>query len=271
MKTTTSVFALFFLGAVAFAARPASATLVGLWEFDDASDLTKATIGADLELTDIIGGVSGGSASHSAVAGTGGTDGASRVPVGSSYKVTHGIAPNGGGAYVNEYTLLMDIQYETLGQWISLYQTNTGNVNDGELFVNNANQGIGLAGLGGYSYDQDNSRATTNDTWYRVVLSVDNGTKRNIYVDGNLWLDGNAGGIDDRHSLDPFFYLFADESGEEDHVHVTNAALWDTALDASTVADLGGASAPIPEPSTAALAIFALASLVAGTRRRGSH
>ena len=54
------------------------------------------------------------------------------------YVMTHGIAPNGGGSYVNHYTLIMDIMFPAAssGQWRSLFQTNPGNSNDGDLFVN---------------------------------------------------------------------------------------------------------------------------------------
>ena len=201
--------------------------LTGLWTFSDANNLGLATFGTDLSLT----------GAANSVSGIVGGDGAAQIGDNSYYTVTHGIGPNGGGSFVNQYTMLMDIQYPAAssGQWLSLYQTNTGNANDGDLFIRNSDQAIGLAALGGYS-----ANTTESDTWYRVVLTVNNGVDRSVYVNGTQWLDGNAGSVDDRHSLDPFFLLFADENGDEDPVQISNLAIWDESLDRATVAGLGG-------------------------------
>ena len=68
---------------------------------------------------------------------------------------THGIAPNGGGDYVNQYTIMMDyVQTSGLDQWNSLYQTGSPHGNDGDLFTDGAGHiGIGSVedGEPGYS------------------------------------------------------------------------------------------------------------------------
>jgi len=63
------------------------------------------------------------------------------------YVMTHGLAPNGGGSYVNQYTLIMDLMFPgaSSSQWRALFQTNPDNANDADLFVNPDN-GIGISG-----------------------------------------------------------------------------------------------------------------------------
>ena len=51
------------------------------------------------------------------------------------YQMFHGATPNGGGAYVNQYTLICDLYLPIIG-WRSLLQTDTGNTSDGDLFIN---------------------------------------------------------------------------------------------------------------------------------------
>lgn len=250
MKLTARGF--FFAALMSWAAiagQPAKAGLVGLWEFENAGNLTAATVGADLAVT--------GSDAATAGSGTLFDQGASQLDVGDYYTVTHGIAANGGGAYVNEYTVLWDIMYPaaTAGSWKTFWQTNVANSNDGDLFIRPSGpQGaIGTADTG-YT-----TNTTTADTWYRVVISVDNGSHFRIYVDGNEWLNGNIQPVDGRFSLDPVFHVFADNDGDDALMNLSNLALWDQALDANAVGALGGAGRQIvPEPTTLVLVGLAI-------------
>lgn len=229
----------------------AEAGLVGLWEFENAGNLPAATVGTNLTLT----------GSQAAVAGSGTIfdQGASRLGVGDYYTVTHGIAANGGGAYVNEYTVLWDIMYPaaSAGSWKTLWQTSVGNANDGDLFIRPSGpQGAIGTGDTGYS-----ANTTTSDTWYRVVMSVDNGSHFNVYVDGNLWLNGNIQPVDGRFSLDPVFHVFADNDGDDAPMNLSNLAIWDQALDANAVGALGGAGRQLAVPEPTALVLVGLAVL----------
>jgi hypothetical protein len=85
---------------------------------------------------------------------------------------------------------------------------------------------------------------------------VNDGIKRDVYVDGELWLDGNAGALDDRHSLDPTFLVLADESADEDNVSITTLALWDEPLDADSIAALGGPAPDVVAPHTGPLTLL---------------
>ena len=157
------------------------------------------------------------------------------------YIMTHGIAPNGGGAFVNQYTLLMDIMFPTAssGVFRGLWQTSTGNANDADLFVNGAN-GIGISG----SY----SGTILPDTWHRVAFVFDL-----TLSSGQLlkFIDGVQVGsqvlaspaLDGRWSLDPTALLFTDDDGETAAGFVNSIQIHDVALSAADLFVLGGPSA----------------------------
>ena len=207
---------------------------VGLWEFNYPSDITLSTIGYDL-------GLSGSDIS------TG--EGSVTLGAGTYFVMTHGIpAGKSGGSLVNTYTLLFDIRYPSSSPWKTLFQCNPENTDDGDLFIRPDSGTVGTAaGLDGYS-----SSGTSAGTWYRVVMTVDNGTARKVYVNGALWNAGIAGSLDDRYGLVDQLLIFADNDGEDGAIEVTNLAIWDYALDAVAVAELGSADAFIvdaPEPT----------------------
>ena len=107
---------------------------------------------------------------------------------------THGIAPNGGGDYVNQYTIMMDyVQTSGLDQWNSLYQTGSPHGNDGDLFTD----GAGHIGIGSVEDGEPGYSSLTYDasTWHRIVLSVDNSSFFRVYVDGALFVDGPGQGV----------------------------------------------------------------------------
>ncbi len=189
--------------------------------------------------------------------------------------MTHGIAPNGGGAYVNQYSLIMDLMYPaaSTGVYRSLLQTSTGNANDGDFFVGNAgkNNGIGISGVYGGSL--------AADTWYRVAFVFDLTTKNlDKYIDGvsvgSQTLSATEGGVDQRWSLDPTALLFADEDGETALGYVNSIQIHDVVLSSDYIAGLGGPTAAgipaVPEPTSGLLfgaGLFLLA--VRRTRRNG--
>lgn len=74
----------------------------GWWKFDDPLNLTKAEagFGSDLVLVGI----------HSSEAGPEAGNGATFIGKGSYYQMQHSISPNGGGVFVNEYSLQYDFK-----------------------------------------------------------------------------------------------------------------------------------------------------------------
>jgi hypothetical protein len=131
------------------------------------------------------------------------------------YVMKHGIAPNGGGTRVNQYTLIMDVFVATAGPGAaSLFQiSSTSNTDDGDLFWQGSNFG---QGGGGY-----NGRGTfTAGAWHRVIAAYDMAAATPVctkYVDGIKQDDWTANqGLDNaRRALLPTAVLFGDGDQDE--------------------------------------------------------
>ncbi len=198
---------------------------VGWWKFEEAVDLAKATVGTPLQLvgtpTSVDGPVSGNKAAE--------------IPLGNYLMMTHGIAANGGGTMVNEYSLQIDFSIPEKGIWHSFFQTDITNGGDADLFTNTANS-LGVSATG-YT-----ANGITNETWYRMIVTVRNGEFYKIYIDGTVWLDAAGQELDGRFALAEKLLLFADNDGEDGTIRCSELGIWDTALDADQVLSLGGAS-----------------------------
>jgi hypothetical protein len=236
--------------------------VTGLWRFQtDANKLT-ATIGTDLTTSDP--GNSAWAVGPWTVINPGLSDNGIVQERSWDYlTVTHGIAPNGGGSYVNQYTVAIDYVQTQAGAYNSLFQTGSPHGNDGDLFIvgggdgtdrTTSTIGIGAAGYSTLTFD--------SSQWHRIVWSIDNSSFFRVYVDGALFVDGAGQGVDGRFSLDPTFELFADNDWEDMWGYVGMSATWDRALTSAEVAGMGGWVAgaaeatplTIPEPTTLSLA-----------------
>ncbi|MBK7405920.1 MAG: fibronectin type III domain-containing protein [Phycisphaerales bacterium] len=164
------------------------------------------------------------------------------------FTVTNPAGANGGSSlYTNQYTLLFDVRFPA-SDWVSLYQSNVSNANDGECFIR-SDGGIGVSG----DYDDGgNPLRYDYGQWRRIAIVIDdastsgNATFR-CFVDGELQNQVQAPtgwGTDARFSLDAIFYLFADESGDTPNEGWVNSFQFrDYAMKDADVAALGGASA----------------------------
>lgn len=237
----------------------ASAALVGLWEFNNSSDLSEATVGSAATLN---GAITSG-------AGTTGGDGAAIVNVNDYIRVNNSIGGNGGGTETNIYTIVIDFKMPTLAGWASILELDGGATADGDYFYSNT-RGLGVSSEG-YVDDNDPPLSMLADTWHRMVLTVDNGNVRSTYVDGVKQGDHTAGAVDGRWGLGSTFDVFSDNGGgEEVTSHITNLALYDTALNDTQVAALGAAGTSlnaVPEPSTTALVGLAGLGLILRRKR----
>ena len=233
--------------------------LKGLWEFNDAGDLTKATVGNDLILN---------GAGQSAVAGVSGSDGAVAVEKGTYYQADHGIPANGGGSWVNEFSLLFDVMYpeESAGKWRAFYQTGYDVYNDSDYFIHPADESWGVGDLGYTDNATVGEFYSSASTWYRVVLTVnlDNDPSvafHDLYINGVLTGKHKTDnlGLDGRFSLypagdpDPYIVLAGDNDGDDALMYFSNMAIWDRPLMPDEIASLGGPGSPVPEPVTVVL------------------
>lgn len=204
--------------------------LVGLWEFNNGSDLTTATIGNSLALT----------GSATAIAGPEAGDNAVTIGTGSYYTCYHDIAGNGGGSEVNEYSMVFDFRVSTTSEWHCFYQANASNSNDGELFINTAGQ-VGRSTDGpGYS-----TYVVNPNEWYRMVVSVDLGNYYRVYLDGSLILNGGSLSLNGSYSLYPasddnLVHFFADNDGEDNEIDIALTAIYNQTINQTEVNSLGG-------------------------------
>jgi hypothetical protein len=161
------------------------------------------------------------------------------------YVMTHGIAPNGGGTKVNQYTLIMDIMVNNSGPGAaSLLQIDTpvDNTSDGDLFWqgNNFGQGNG----DGY----DGTGAFTTLAWHRIAAAYDEAAATPVvtkYVDGIFQDDWTSNqGLDAaRRALLPTAILFADGDHDERRtMWVDSVQIRSGAMSKAELAALGPAS-----------------------------
>ena len=243
--------------------------VTGLWRFQDSANKLSATFGSPLVSSHVDN--SGWMGGPITVINPGLTDsGVVQERSWDYLTVNPNFTANGGGSYVNEYTVAIDyVQTTGPTAWNSLFQTaETGNGNDGDLWTDGAGHiGAGALGYSSLTYDAS--------TWHRIVWSVDNGSFFRVYVDGTLYLDGTAQDVDGRFSLYPDkFHLFADDSWEDQWGLVGTVATWDRALTTDEVSGMGGwiggsptpTALTIPEPGV--LSLIGLGSLALLFRRR---
>ena len=198
---------------------------VGWWKFDDAQDLLKAEKGLPLNLT----------GSQTSVPGPIEGNLATQVGIGSYLTLEHGIQPNLEGTLVNEYSLQIDFSLPELNKWHSFFQTSPTNENDAEFFASDDND-IGISATG-YS-----TELLEADKWYRLIISVKNGSFFSAYIDGEKWLEGNIQSLDSRFALDNVLLVFADNDGEDETINCSELAIWDVALSESQAIELGNAT-----------------------------
>jgi len=168
---------------------------------------------------------------------------------GTFFRMTHGLGVNGGGAYLNRYTLIMDVMFPSRPTgWAGLWQTSAANGNDGDWFINPGG-GIGIGG--------NYSGSVPDGTWNRLALIVDNvaGTY-NSYINGAPVQQNTGLTLDGRFSLEPVALLFADEDQENAAGFVNSVQLRPEALTPADIAALGGPTAAgiqTPQPPTLSL------------------
>lgn len=217
---------------------------VAHWEFEGADPRT-ATIGRNLVYGKRIDGSPRTSqipttdlAGFTSVNGPKADNKAVRVAQWYFFQAEHGIAPNGGGTKVNEYTIMFDFRIPQTG-WHCFLQTDPNDDGDGDLFTN----GSGRVGVGATGYSET---AVPPGEWHRLVASVKSEAFVDYYLDGVLIHSLSAGGKDladfpvdgHRFALDSKIVLLGDEDGEDADIEVSEIAMWNQALDANQVKKL---------------------------------
>lgn len=167
------------------------------------------------------------------------------------FRANHGMSANGGGVYVNQYTMVFDVKITTTGNWVSFFNTNADVANDGEAFIRTDDK-VGISGV----YDGFFPR----NTWNRVAISVDCVNRLiAIYVNGRLQNQVTISGVDGRWAAycwdDPdmgidHIDVFGDNDGDNGSGYISGLAFYDKVLRPGEVAKLGIAGNPFG-PKTA--------------------
>jgi hypothetical protein len=183
--------------------------------------------------------------------------------------------PNGGGAYVNEYTFVFDIYSPGGAGWQALFQTDPLNSTDNDADWYVAPDGsLGIAAIG-YTA----AGVVTQNAWHRLTFAAALGGEVKYYVDGAL--AGTFGGneVDGRFALysnldagdDVRLFNEGDTSGNYTHAMFVNSiAFVDRKLSDSEVSALGAPNAAgilVPEPGASALLVLGALGFAARRRR----
>jgi autotransporter-associated beta strand protein len=230
-----------------------SQVLKGLWEFDDDTNLGKASFGTDLT-------IEGSAPTWSASATYNGTTLNGVITtvqgVANRLRATHHIGANGGNATRSaEYTLVYDVRRPTGNLWRTFYQTDLNNTSDAEYFTRGGGGTVNSLGRTTITYT---SFAMPEDQWLRLVISVRLGSNFVTYMTSATGVTQSHNhsaltAANGEYSLDPAeVLLFADNTASETNpLTVGLVAIYDGALNAAQVAALGLPGTPIPLPPAA--------------------
>lgn len=231
-----SLFLIVLLGIIGMQAWAQTPEPTAKWTFDNTEDLMAPQVGSLTMTPCQVGSYSVTPSTLSEtgiVSADGPTEGSKAlyVPKAAALKVSRAE----GAETSTAYTIMMDIKVPDATQYNGLLQMDEVNNNDGDLFTNKNQIGIGSMGYAGNIKD---------DTWYRVVFTYNEGnpagSQARLYVNG---IKIKEGGANTRHVMAPFgFYLLCDEDGEKrEYTHIATAAFWETPLTDEEVSELGGA------------------------------
>ncbi len=178
------------------------------------------------------------------------------------FYLRHGGRPNGGGHFVNQYTLILDVMFPAAssGQWRALFQSDPFNHdgNDAEFFVGNA---ATLPAGNGIGAENQYDGALAPNTWYRIAFAVDlaasPGQQLTKYVNGvPVGSQSLSGGVDGRFALGPTALLLTSGNpGFTQPGFVNSIQFVNGCLPAAAIANLGGPTADGLPPANGVLKI----------------
>jgi len=235
------------IGLLSAAAQP-----TGQWDFDDAN--LNASAGTPLQYIDGAGGATQlgtqfGTTTSFGLPLIGSQEAkvmkfpASTTPMG--YAMPTPAVANGGGTFVNDWTIIMDVLFpaESHNKLRALIETDNQVLTaDSELFVGTGN-GVGVNG----QYDG----VIKSNSWHRIgfVVEASNGNLRK-YIDGievgvQSARDGGTPALDGRWALavGGTAALFSDNDGEAAPGYVNSIQLRDVALTKAQMLALAGPTA----------------------------
>ena len=182
---------------------------------------------------------------------------------GTYFTMTHGLGANGGGALLNQYTLIMDVMFPSRpAGYAALYQITPANTDDGDWFIN-PSQGLGISSV--------YAGTVADGTWNRLALVVDNvaGTFTS-FINGMQVQQVTGLTLDGRWALGPTTLLFADNDQENAPGLVNSVQLRPEAMLAADIAALGGPAAAGISPPLESSALQVVSPNGGGNYQAGS-
>lgn len=154
-------------------------------------------------------------------------------------------APNTGGSYINQFTIIQDLLVPGPLNWAALFNTNPQNANDADFYINNT----GAVGIGALGYSANGVVAA--NTWHRIAFAADLGAGVvAYYVNGTrVFRRTGASLLDGRFSLysdsdaGPDLLLFNEGDPGGNYTHALYLSAWaflDRTLSDAEIAALGG-------------------------------
>ncbi|MDE0739763.1 MAG: choice-of-anchor D domain-containing protein [Planctomycetota bacterium] len=231
--------------------------IVGLWEFNDAGDITSASLGGELTLEG-----AGEITAQAGVPGFAADTGSVRAPDNAWLGVDPNLHANGGGNRANQFTLMMDFSpSQVSASWNRLVKGGGGS-----YYQNQDRVGIWMASAN-QIWSPSGSLATGE--WYRLVYVVDTVNDRfDAFLDGALVATGGAGGVDGPASLDPeALTILGDSSVYQEETSCSLFAVYNRPLSRAYVAAnlaVAGETIPVTSEPEAVLSATSLAFSDAG-------
>ncbi|MBR1902406.1 MAG: hypothetical protein IJ826_05475 [Bacteroidaceae bacterium] len=211
------------------------------WTFENAEDLMAPSVG-NLTLTPCViprnKAIETSTIDAAGIATADGPTAGSKaiyVPKASALKVCRAEGAEASTAY----TIMLDFMVPNAQPFNGLLQMDEANSNDGDIFTNKNQIGIGSLKYAGN---------IQNNKWYRFAITYNEsnpaGTQVRLYLNGAKIAEGGA---NQRHIMEPFgFYVLCDEDGEKiDFTYLSEIAFWETPLTDEQVFQLGRAVPPI--------------------------
>ncbi len=227
-----------------------SMAAVNVWDFSGDSLMPTTNGTGNAGEIDYLGT---GSETFGSVEFTTGTSTTVRMGSDNYLRMRSGLGANGGGGYVNVYSIMIDMILDEAGS-VGIHQTGYDDYNNQE--------GRTLAD-GRLALLAANSTLTADFTqWRRVIVTrgqVNNQWITKGYVDGVLFVQANTG-VDGNDSMYTYAngqngftnVLFGRNGAGAPSGWVSEVRMWDTMLTDEQARDLGGLSV-VPEPATMTL------------------
>ena len=204
------------------------------------------------------------------------------------FRANHGMNANSNGRFVNRYTIVMDVKFNSpvIGTKTSLFNTDSDCRNDGEGFVrwddDTTGKPVGRLGVGQFYYG-----TLTPNVWHRLAITVDCTKLAGLSADVTFYVDGVSmitvatdQGFDGRWAAlswddqDPngdHIDILGDENGENNSGSIGLLAFYDSVLSAQRLAAIGPVGTLIVGPgNTETLAPTAEAFLLGSTNSGGN-